>query len=106
VTAIGLPAVEDGDHVRVLEPGGGPRLAAEALHELSVLREALVQELERHLPTEHLVGGEPHVRHPAAAKTGDEHVAVADLGAPLQAHQCSSVAGSWQLAAGRSPRDL
>ena len=41
-------AVEDAHHVRVLEAGGGLGLAAKALDELRVLREALMQELHRH----------------------------------------------------------
>ena len=65
---VGLAAVVDADDVRVLEAGGGLRLAAEALDELRVLGEALVQELERDLAVEHLVVGEPDVGHPARCR--------------------------------------
>ena len=78
VAPVGLAAVVDADHVRVLEPGRGLRLAAEALDELRVLGEALVQELERDPAVEHRVVGEPDVRHPAAAEAADQRVAVAD----------------------------
>ena len=68
VAAVGLAAVVDADHVRVLEPRRRLRLAAEALDELRVLGEALVQELERHPAAEHRVVGEPDVGHPAARR--------------------------------------
>ena len=78
VAAVGLAAVVDADDVRVLEAGRGLRLAPEALDELGVLGEALVQELERHAAAEHRVVGEPDVGHPAAAEPADQRVAVAD----------------------------
>ncbi len=49
VRAVPLPAVEDRDHVGVREARGGGGLAAEALHELLVFGEAVVQQLDRHL---------------------------------------------------------
>ena len=78
VAAVGLAAVVDADDVRVLEPRRGLGLAPEALDELGVLGEPLVQELKRDLAAEHLVVGQPDVGHPAAARAGDERVAVAD----------------------------
>ena len=78
VPTVGLAAVVHADDVLVLHPRGRLGLAAEALDELGVLGEALVQELQRDPALEHLVVGEPHVRHPAAAEAGDEHVAIRD----------------------------
>ncbi len=71
-------AVEDPDHVRVLEPGRRLRLALEALDELLVLREAVVQDLDRHVAVELGVLREPDVRHPARADLPIEPVALVD----------------------------
>ena len=60
-----LAAVVHADHVRVLQPGGGLRLAPEALNELLVLGEAPVQHLKGDLAAEVGVGGAVDVRHPA-----------------------------------------
>ena len=65
VGAVVRAAVEDVDHVWVLQAGCGARLAAEAFHELLVLREAVVQHLERHLAAEVGVLGAVHVRYAA-----------------------------------------
>ncbi len=70
VAPVGLAAVVDADYVRVLEAGGGLGLAAEALDELRVLGEALVQELERDPAVEHLVVGEPDVGHARRCRAG------------------------------------
>ena len=48
VGAVELAAVVDADDVRVLKAGRRLGLAAEALDELVVLGEALVQQLQRH----------------------------------------------------------
>jgi hypothetical protein len=76
VATVGLAAVVDADDVLMLHARGRLGLAPEALDELCVLSEALVQELERHLTLKHLVVGQPHVRHAAAAEPPAEHVAV------------------------------
>ena len=65
-----LAAVEDADHVRVLQAGRGLGLAAEALHELLVLGEAPVQHLQRHLAPEVGVLRAVDVGHPAGADAG------------------------------------
>ncbi len=62
-----LAAVEDADHVRVLEAGGGLGLAAEALDELLVLGEAVVEDLDRDVAVELPVRGQPDVGHAAGA---------------------------------------
>jgi hypothetical protein len=80
VGAVPLPAVVDADHVLMREPGRARGLAAEALDELVVLREAAVQELERHLAPELLVLGAEDVGHPAGAEPAEDLVAAVDHG--------------------------
>ena len=92
---LGLAAVVHADHVRVLEPCRGLGLAAESLDELGVLGEALVQELERHAPAEHVVVGQPDIRHPAAAEAADQRVAVADSLSRLERHYPISDSITW-----------
>ena len=58
------------------------RLAAEALDELLVLGEVVVQHLDRDLAAEQLVLGEVHVGHPARAEARDHPVAPVDDRAP------------------------
>src|SRR5215213_5561847 len=70
-----LPAVVDGDDVGVLESRGGGRLAAEALHELAVGREAVVQELQRVVAPELQVLRAVDVGHPARSDAADDPVA-------------------------------
>ena len=60
-------AVVDADDVRVLQAGGGLRLAAEALDEPGIRGEAAVQQLQRDLAPELLVLGQEHVGHPAGS---------------------------------------
>ena len=80
VGALRLAAVVDRDDVRVREPGGVRRLAAEALDELDVLRVAVVEDLDRDPPPELLVLGEVDVRHPARAELADDQVATVEDG--------------------------
>ena len=68
VRAIGLAAVEDRDDVRMREPRGVRRLAAEALDELLVVRVAPVQHLDRDATAQLLVLCEVDVGHAAAAE--------------------------------------
>ena len=74
VGALGLAAVEDRDDVRVREPGGVLRLAAEALDELLVVRVPLVEDLDRDAPPERLVLGEVDGRHAAGAELAHDLV--------------------------------
>ena len=57
--------VVDGDDVRMGEAGDGDGLAAEALGDDRVGRQARLQPLEGDAPIEREVGGEPHLGHPA-----------------------------------------
>ena len=74
VAAVDGAPVEHPDHVGVLEARGRRGLAPESLDELLILREALVEELERDAPIEHRVLGAPDVRHPAGAELADQPV--------------------------------
>src|SRR5205823_6415068 len=78
VGALVLPAVEDAYHVGVLEPGGGARLAPEALDELLVLREAPVEHLERHVAAQVHVLRAIDVRHAPGADPAEDPVAAVD----------------------------
>ena len=62
-----LAAVDDRDDVRVRELGDGARLAAEALERLGVLRELLVEDLQRDRPLEQPVVRAVDGRHAAGA---------------------------------------
>ena len=73
-----VAAVEDPDHVRMLEAGGRLGLAPEALDELLVLGEAVVQDLDRDAAVELGVLGEPDVGHSAGADLVVEPVALVD----------------------------
>ena len=64
---VGLAAVDDGDDVRVGEPRDGARLAAEPLDVLRIVREALVQDLDRDQPAELAVARPVDARHAARA---------------------------------------
>jgi hypothetical protein len=70
----------------MLQPGGAGGLAAEALHELLVLGEAPVQELERHLPAELEILGAVDVRHAPGAHALQDPVALIDDGVPGDGH--------------------
>jgi hypothetical protein len=66
VGALPCAAVEDRDDVRVLQPGGRLGLALEAHHELAVLGEAPVEDLQGDPPVQGGVLGEPDFGHAAA----------------------------------------
>jgi len=68
VSAVKGPPVVHLDDVRVLQGGGRLSLTAEALHEIRILREASVQQLERDVTSELLVLGQEHVGHPPAPR--------------------------------------
>ena len=78
VGAVPLAAVVDADDVRVLQPGGGRRLAAEALDELRVLGEAAVQQLERDRRPSCWSSAQVDVGHAAGAEPLDDPVAAVD----------------------------
>ena len=78
VGALVLAAVEDRDHVRVLQAGRRRRLAPEALHELLVLGEAAMQDLQGHLAAEVRVLGAVDVGHAAGADPVLDPVAAVD----------------------------
>ena len=58
-------------------------LALEALDELVVLGEVVVQDLDRQVPTQQLVLGQVHVGHAAGAEARDHPVAAVDDGVGL-----------------------
>src|SRR5699024_2160586 len=60
------------------QAGSRLRLAPEALHELGVLGEAAVEDLQRHLPAEVRVLGAVHVRHAARPQPVEHPVAAVD----------------------------
>ena len=65
-----LEEVEQRDDVRVVERGGQPRLADEALRERRIV--ALeVEALQHHLAVEGRLADEIHDRHPAACEHPD-----------------------------------
>ena len=65
VRAAVLAPVVDGDDVRVVEVGGGLRLAPEPLDERRLARVLGVQRLQRDGPVEQLVAGEEDLGHAA-----------------------------------------
>ncbi len=71
----GLADLVDGDDVRVIEGGRGPRLLCETAHPLRVGRVALGQELDRDLALEILIERAPDFAHPARAQPGEKLVA-------------------------------
>ena len=62
------------------EAGGVLRLTAKALHELVVARMAVVEDLDRHAPAQHLVFCQIDVRHPAGAELAQDPVAPVEEG--------------------------
>ncbi len=78
VGAVPLAAVEDADDVRVRQRGGARGLAPEALDELLVFGEVVVQDLDGDLAAEQLVLGEVDVGHAARAEPRDHAVAPVD----------------------------
>jgi len=73
-----LAAVVDRHDVLVLQARRGRRLTAEALDELGVGGEALVQDLQRDLAPELEVLRTVDLRHPARTDVGDDLVAAVD----------------------------
>src|SRR5918999_259116 len=78
VGAVELAPIEDPDDVRVLKGGGGLRLAAEALDELTVLGEPVVEHLQRHTALKVAVLDAPDVRHAAGSDPVERPVAPVD----------------------------
>src|SRR4051794_35913059 len=76
--ALAFAAIVDRDHVLVVEAGGMRGLATEALDELLVLGEALVEHLERDAASELLVLGAVDVGHAARSQAADDPVAAVD----------------------------
>src|SRR2546428_520100 len=74
VGALRLAAVVDRNDVRVREAGRVLRLAAEALDELIVAGMAVVEDLDRDAPAEHLVLSEVNVRHTARAELAQDAI--------------------------------
>ncbi len=66
--AVDLARVVDGDDGGVVEPGGEPRLAQEALAEAVAVGELAGDHLQRHRPLEAEVGGAVDDPHPAAGE--------------------------------------
>ena len=64
----------DGYDVGVIEPGGGPRFASEALYDVFVVEEVLGQEFERGGPREGHVLGSVHDAHTAFAELAHDFV--------------------------------
>ncbi len=60
--------------MRAPEPGNGLGLAEEPLHRVHVRGEVRAQDLERHLPVDHLLGGPIHGPHSAASQQGPDFV--------------------------------
>src|SRR5918992_5023192 len=64
----------------MLEAGGGQRLAPEARHEGLVLGQMLGEQLDRHRPLEHGVGGHEDGGHAAGSEPPLDPVAPRDVG--------------------------
>ena len=94
VGAVHVPAIEDADHVGVLEPRGGGGLPPKPLHELLVLRKARMQELQRYPSVEHRVLGAPDVGHSAGAEPSQQPVAAGDDRVVRELHQPEPSAAS------------
>jgi hypothetical protein len=62
-----LTPVDHRDDVRMVEPSDRTSLAAEALHVPGVVREVIVEDLERNSPLELPVPGAVDARHPSAS---------------------------------------
>src|SRR5919198_4181954 len=96
-----LTAIEDADHVGMLEARGRARLAPEALDEFAVLGEAPVQDLERDLAAEMRVLGQVDVGHPAGADAAHDPIAAVDHRACRHlGHRFLSSTWSTRLASG------
>ena len=80
VRAVLLAPVEHRDDVRVVQVGGGLRLAAEAGDEGGVVGELGEQHLDRHRPVELEVAGEEHLGHAAPPESAVQLVAAVEDG--------------------------
>ena len=76
--AVGLAAVDHGDDVRVREPGDELCLAGEAVDDVLVRRQPLVEHLERDGSLEHAIVGPEDARHASGADELLELVAIRD----------------------------
>src|SRR5581483_3354340 len=66
------------------------------LDEARILGEALIQELQGHLPAELFILGQEHVGHAAGAQPRDDLVALVDQGARTEAcHHLPSASRVW-----------
>ena len=70
--------VVDGDDVRMGEASDGDRLAAEALGDDRVGRQARLEPLEGDAPVERQVGGEPDLGHPSLSQSALQAVAAGE----------------------------
>jgi hypothetical protein len=64
----------DRDDVRVVQPGGGPRLLLEALAAIGVVCELLRENLDRELAPEALVARAVHLAHASRAEGSEDLV--------------------------------
>ena len=103
VGAVPLAAVEDADDVRVRERRRARGLALEALDELVVLGEVVVQDLDGQVPPQQLVLGEVHVGHAARAQARDDPVAAVDDGVRLDHRSRLSITSRATGAANAAP---
>ena len=102
--AVGLAAVVDRDDVLVLQPRRRRGLAAEALDELLVAGEAVVQELQRDLALELQVVRAVHLRHAAGPDVLEDLVAAVDHGVRRDArHFSSSCMTAFAIGAATTP---
>jgi hypothetical protein len=85
--------VVDLHQVRVLEPGGDPRFAPEAVEELAVAGDGVGEHLDRNLAPEALVRRQPDRGHAAMAERPSQQVATSE-----------PAAGDQQRALGEVPR--
>ena len=76
-----LALVQDAHDVRVREPGGGLRLAAQPVEELRVAGQVGVQHLQCHIPLQPAVGGQVDGGHAAAGEPGLDQVPAIHQGA-------------------------
>src|SRR5262249_12278217 len=90
--------VVHGDQVGMVQRTGEPRLLLEAVDQLGVTSQGLVDDLERDVSPQPRVPGAIHLGHSPAAK-GREHLVRPKPGAPSQAH-----AGNLLRRVPRTPR--
>ena len=78
LVAVLADGVVDRHDPRVVDAGDGDRLAAEAVDEHVVGGQIGVEQLDRDLAVEHLVGAQPDLRHPADREAPVEAVAIGE----------------------------